>query len=57
MGNMINLPDGRFVILNGIASGTAGYGNTSWAVGQAFGTDPIYAPMYLCVETFLSGVD
>jgi hypothetical protein len=55
MGNMIGLPDGRFVILNGIAKGTAGYGNTSWAVGQAFGTDPIYSPMYLCVLCLLFG--
>jgi len=46
MGNFIAMPDGRFLLLNGIAKGTAGYGNTSWAVGQAFGTDPIYAPAY-----------
>lgn len=41
------LPDGRFIILNGISKGTAGYGNTSWAVGQAFGTDPVYKPLYM----------
>ncbi|KAH8923414.1 copper radical oxidase [Atractiella rhizophila] len=44
MGNGILLPDGRLFMLNGIAKGTAGYGNTSWAIGQAYGTDPIYSP-------------
>ena len=33
MGNFILLPDGRGVILNGQLRGTAGYGNTSWAIG------------------------
>lgn len=50
MGNMIALPDGRFVILNGIGSGTAGYGNTSWALGQSFGQDPINSPLYFDPE-------
>ena len=46
MGNFILLPDGRGVILNGQLRGTAGYGNTSWAIGQSFGDGPIYAPLY-----------
>ena len=46
MGNLIGLPDGRFVLLNGIGKGTAGYGNTSWAIGQSFGDDPIYSAHY-----------
>ena len=46
MGNFIGLPDGRFLLLNGISTGTAGYGNTSWAVGQSFGDNPIYEPAY-----------
>lgn len=43
MGNWIFIPDGRLVLLNGIGSGTAGYGNTSWAVGQSFGDVPIHS--------------
>ncbi|KAI5479758.1 glyoxal oxidase [Pseudohyphozyma bogoriensis] len=46
MGNWIFLPDGRLVLLNGIGKGTAGYGNTSWAIGQSFGDDPIYTVRY-----------
>lgn len=41
MGNWIFLPDGRLVLINGIGKGTAGYGNTSWAIGQSFGDDPV----------------
>lgn len=43
MGNWIFLPDGRLVLINGIGKGTAGYGNTSWAIGQSFGDDPIHS--------------
>ncbi|POV95796.1 hypothetical protein PSTT_16056 [Puccinia striiformis] len=46
MGNFIFLPDGRLFLLNGIAKGTAGYGNTSWALGQSFGDAPIYEAAY-----------
>ncbi|KAK4052086.1 hypothetical protein OIV83_002380 [Microbotryomycetes sp. JL201] len=46
MGNFIFLPDGRLVLLNGIAKGTAGYGNTSWAIGQSFGDDPVHSIRY-----------
>lgn len=46
MGNWIYLPDGRLVLLNGIGRGTAGYGNTSWSIGQSFGDDPIHAIHY-----------
>ncbi|PLW32204.1 hypothetical protein PCANC_18930 [Puccinia coronata f. sp. avenae] len=46
MGNFIFLPDGRLFLLNGIAKGTAGYGNTSWAIGQSFGDGPLYEPAY-----------
>ncbi|BGP45591.1 hypothetical protein JCM10450v2_001410 [Rhodotorula kratochvilovae] len=46
MGNWILLPDGRLVLLNGIGKGTAGYGNTSWAIGQSFGDDPIHTIRY-----------
>lgn len=50
MGNFIFLPDGRLFLLNGIAKGTAGYGNVSWAIGQSFGDEP------LCVHLLSSGV-
>ncbi|KAL8277617.1 hypothetical protein RQP46_010049 [Phenoliferia psychrophenolica] len=46
MGNWIFLPDGRLVLINGIGKGTAGYGNTSWAIGQSFGDDPIHSIRY-----------
>ncbi|ORX39085.1 glyoxal oxidase precursor [Kockovaella imperatae] len=40
MGNFINLPDGRLLLLNGAGNGTAGYGNNSWAVGQSYADEP-----------------
>ncbi|BGP18930.1 hypothetical protein JCM10213_005483 [Rhodosporidiobolus nylandii] len=46
MGNFIFLPDGRLVLLNGIGKGTAGYGNTSWAIGESFGDDPVHTIRY-----------
>ncbi|SCV72721.1 BQ2448_4258 [Microbotryum intermedium] len=46
MGNLISLPDGRFVLINGIGKGTAGYGNTSWAIGQSFGDEPVHSIRY-----------
>lgn len=46
MGNWIYLPDGRLVLINGIGKGTAGYGNTSWAIGQSFGDDPVHTIRY-----------
>lgn len=46
MGQFIILPDGRLFHLNGIATGTAGYGNTSWAVGQSYGSNPLLTAAY-----------
>lgn len=46
MGQFIQLPDGRLFHLNGIATGTAGYGNTSWAVGQSYGDNPLMTAAY-----------
>lgn len=40
MGNMINLPDGRIFFLNGARTGTAGYGNDTWAIGQSYADNP-----------------
>jgi len=45
MGSMILLPDGRIFLLNGAKTGTAGYGNTTWAVGQSFANGPIFQPL------------
>ena len=46
MGQFIMLPDGRLFHTNGIATGTAGYGNTSWAVGQSYGDNPLFTSAY-----------
>lgn len=46
MGQFVMMPDGRLWMGNGIAKGTAGYGNTSWAIGQSFGSEPLHAPAY-----------
>ncbi|PLW50330.1 hypothetical protein PCANC_05649 [Puccinia coronata f. sp. avenae] len=46
MGQFVMMPDGRLWMGNGIAKGTAGYGNTSWAIGQSFGDVPLLAPAY-----------
>jgi len=46
MGQFIILPDGRLFMFNGIATGTAGYGNTSWAIGQSYGDNPILETAY-----------
>ncbi|GAA5955092.1 hypothetical protein JCM21900_001609 [Sporobolomyces salmonicolor] len=50
MGNWIFLPDGRLVLINGIGKGTAGYGNTSWAIGQSFGDDPVHTIRYFDIN-------
>ncbi|KAJ7497677.1 glyoxal oxidase [Mycena latifolia] len=45
MGNLINLPDGRVLCLNGAKTGTAGYGNESWAVGMSYADNPVLTPV------------
>jgi hypothetical protein len=45
MGNMILLPTGKIVYLNGAGLGVAGYGNDSWAIGQSYADDPVLQPM------------
>ncbi|TIA86642.1 hypothetical protein E3P99_03633 [Wallemia hederae] len=45
MGNFIYLPNGKLVLLNGGAKGSAGYGNDTWAVGQSYADDPTYMPL------------
>ncbi|KAJ7650953.1 copper radical oxidase [Roridomyces roridus] len=45
MANLISLPDGRVLCLNGAQTGTAGYGNQSWAVGQSYSDKPALTPV------------
>ncbi|CAE6489177.1 unnamed protein product [Rhizoctonia solani] len=45
MGNMILLPDGKIFLVNGANTGTAGYGNDSWAIGQSYADEPLYTPL------------
>ncbi|PCH36106.1 copper radical oxidase [Wolfiporia cocos MD-104 SS10] len=59
MGNLILLPNGKILCLNGAGtgdvslksfqrphlSGTAGYGNNSWAIGQSYADHPVLAPV------------
>ncbi|OWZ40591.1 glyoxal oxidase [Cryptococcus neoformans 125.91] len=44
MGQFVILPDGTFWMGNGVAMGTAGYGNEMYSVGQSYGQDPLYMP-------------
>ncbi|KAJ2915272.1 hypothetical protein MD484_g5153, partial [Candolleomyces efflorescens] len=43
--NLIQLPDGTVLGLNGAGTGTAGYGNTTWAVGQSFADNAVLTPI------------
>ncbi|KZT10785.1 copper radical oxidase [Laetiporus sulphureus 93-53] len=45
MGNLILLPNGKILCLNGAGTGTAGYGNVSWAIGQSFADNPVLTPV------------
>jgi len=45
MGNLIQLPNGQILCLNGAATGTAGYGNTTYTVGQSYANQPILDPV------------
>ncbi|KAL1408773.1 hypothetical protein Q8F55_005586 [Vanrija albida] len=44
MGQFVILPDDTFFHVNGVAMGTAGYGDQKYSVGESFGQDPIYMP-------------
>ncbi|KXN90857.1 Galactose oxidase [Leucoagaricus sp. SymC.cos] len=44
MVNFIFLPNGKILAVNGARMGTAGYGNTSWAIGQSYADDPVLTP-------------
>ncbi|KAI0046059.1 copper radical oxidase [Auriscalpium vulgare] len=45
MGNLILLPTGQVVCLNGAGTGVAGYGNDSWAVGWSYADHPLLFPV------------
>ncbi|KAI0305706.1 glyoxal oxidase [Multifurca ochricompacta] len=45
MGNLILLPTGQVLCLNGAGTGVAGYGNDSWAIGQSYADHPILQPV------------
>lgn len=38
MGNLILLPNGKVLVLNGVGMGSAGYGWDSWALNQSVST-------------------
>jgi hypothetical protein len=44
MANLIALPDGRVLCVNGAGTGTGGYGNHSWAIGMSFADNPVLTP-------------
>ncbi|KAJ3560349.1 hypothetical protein NP233_g10894 [Leucocoprinus birnbaumii] len=44
MVNLIFLPTGKILAVNGARMGTAGYGNDSWAIGQSYADDPVLTP-------------
>lgn len=44
MGQFVYLPDGKLWFGNGVAMGTAGYGDEIWSNGQSYGQEPIYQP-------------
>ena len=44
MGQFVYLPDGTMWMGNGVAMGTAGYGDDQFSVGQSFGQAPLYTP-------------
>ena len=44
MGQFVILPDGTLWHGNGVAMGTAGYGDQMYSIGQSYGQDPIYVP-------------
>ncbi|KAI9435759.1 glyoxal oxidase [Lactarius indigo] len=45
MGNLILLPTGQVLCVNGAGTGVAGYGNDSWAIGQSYTDHPILQPV------------
>lgn len=44
MGQFIFMPDGKMWMGNGVAMGTAGYGDERYSIGQSYGQEPLYQP-------------
>jgi len=44
MGEFVLMPDGNIWMGNGVAMGTAGYGDQRYSVGTSYGQDPLYTP-------------
>lgn len=45
MGNLILLPNGKILCLNGAESGVAGYGPQDWAVGESYADNSVLMPV------------
>ncbi|EIW82831.1 glyoxal oxidase [Coniophora puteana RWD-64-598 SS2] len=45
MGNLLLLPNGQILCLNGARTGTAGYGNTSFTIGQSYADQALTSPI------------
>ncbi|KAI1795615.1 copper radical oxidase [Ganoderma leucocontextum] len=45
MGNLILLPNGKIIMLNGAQTGTAGYGTETWAVDESYADNPVLMPI------------
>ncbi|EJU01106.1 glyoxal oxidase [Dacryopinax primogenitus] len=45
MGQFIMLPDSTLFLTNGGGTGTAGYGNDTWAIGHSYADNPVLTPL------------
>ena len=45
MGNMILLPNGKILMLNGAQTGTAGYGTQNWAINESYANNALLMPI------------
>ena len=44
MGNLILLPDGKILMLNGAQTGTAGYGTQDWTLNESYADNAVLQP-------------
>lgn len=45
MGNMILLPNGKILMLNGAQTGTAGYGTQDWTINESYANNALLMPI------------
>ncbi|RDX42703.1 copper radical oxidase [Lentinus brumalis] len=45
MGNLILLPNGKILMLNGAETGTAGYGTQDWTLNESYADNPVLMPI------------